>query len=57
MNEAMLAIFKDEIERTNLRMLAEMVEDGDVTIEKAAKKMNRTVTEFKAAVENLKETA
>ena len=54
MNEAMLAIFKDEIERTNLRMLAEMVEDGDVTIEKAAKKMNMTVTEFKAAMENLK---
>ena len=36
---------------------AEMVAEGDLTVEKAAKKLNMTVDEFNEAVEALKVTA
>ena len=62
MNEAMLAIFKDEIEqrvslgRNEGKLIAyeEMIRKGRISVEEAAEEMNMTVTEFKAAVENLK---
>ena len=58
MNEAMLAIFKDEIEQKRIegriQMCAEMVDKGLVTIDQAASALGMTVTEFKTAVENLK---
>lgn len=58
MNEAMLAIFKDEIEQKRtegrIQMCAEMVEKGLVTIDQAASALNMTVPEFKAAVESVR---
>ena len=51
MYEEMMAIFKDEIERTNLRTLAGMVDKNIITIEQAAQGLGMTVSEFKEAVE------
>lgn len=60
-----MEIFKDEIavERAEgrsegmIQMCASLVDDGTLSIEKAAEKLGMTVQEFKAAVENLKVTA
>ena len=57
MNEEMMAIFKDEIERTNLKMLADMIDKKFITAERAAEFLGMTVSEFKEAVERLKVTA
>ena len=58
MNEAMLAIFKDEIEQKRIegriQMCAEMVDKGLVTIDQAASALGMTVTEFKTAVESVR---
>ena len=53
-----MEIFKDEIavERAEARIqaYAEMVDDGDLSIERAAEKLGMTVQEFQSAAEKLK---
>ena len=61
MNEAMLAIFKDEIEKSEsigeMKALDKLVQQGIITIEQAAVSLSMTTEEFQAAVEQLKVTA
>ena len=60
-----MEIFKDEIgekeqsARTEgkIQAYAEMVDDGDLTVERAAEKLGMTVQEFQKAVEKIKVTA
>ena len=60
-----MEIFKDEIgekeqsARTEgkIQAYAEMVDDGDLTVERAAEKLGLTVQEFQKAVEKIKVTA
>ena len=58
MYDAIMEIFKDEIaQRENearMRTLADLVDDGTLSEEKAAEKMGMTVDEFNAAVDELK---
>ena len=61
MNEAMMAIFKDEIEKSEsigeMKALDKLVQQGIITIEQAAVSLSMTTEEFQAAVEQLKVTA
>ena len=56
--EKSVTLFGKRKEREGkIQAYAEMVDDGDLTVERAAEKLGMTVQEFQRAVENLKVTA